>query len=125
MAPPEATYEDMVSVEGKPFDLADRQVPRPIVPQSTVQSSSVSFLSSWKPMSPRKYPPTAVEKGRQLSTKNIHHFCTLTSDYQLPEEFHNLGRKYHTPNKYEKNVPHPYRVCKYSQVNMIMIKKHL
>ncbi|XP_069130069.1 uncharacterized protein [Argopecten irradians] len=108
MAPPDATYEDIVSVAGQSFDLAGRQLRQPNIPQSTIQSSSVSFLSSWKPMSPRKYPPPEQKEAPQ-PTKNIHHFCTVTADYQLPDEFRNVGRKYHTPSRFDGQLKHPYR----------------
>ncbi|XP_033743076.1 uncharacterized protein LOC117329299 isoform X6 [Pecten maximus] len=108
MAPPDATYEDIVSVAGQSFDLAGRQLRQPNIPQTTIQSSSVSFLSSWKPMSPRKYPPPEQEEAPHPS-KNIHHFCTVTADYQLPDEFRNVGRKYHTPSRFEGQLKHPYR----------------
>lgn len=110
MAPPDATYEDIVSISGTAFDLEGRQLQKPNIPQTTIQSHSVSFLSSWKPMSPRKYPPPEEEDELLLPTKNIHHFCTVTADYQLPEEFRNVGRKYHTPNRFSGATKQPYRV---------------
>ncbi|XP_021358969.1 uncharacterized protein LOC110454008, partial [Mizuhopecten yessoensis] len=109
MAPADATYEDIVSVAGQSFDLAGRKLRQPNFPQTTIQSSSVSFLSSWKPMSPRKYPPPEQEEMPRPS-KNIHHFCTVTADYQLPDEFRNIGRKYHTPSRFDGQIKHPYRV---------------
>ena len=113
MNAPEATHEEIVSVAGKPMDLANRLPRQPVVPLITIQSASTSFLSSWKPMSPRKYPPLSEEekeKEQKPPAKNIHHFCTLTEDFQLPDEFRNIGRKYHTPNKFDNNTHQPFRV---------------
>lgn len=97
--PPNATYEDLVSVSGKPMGIQQRSTGKAEINEITVQSEAVSFLSTWKP---------AVEREKTLDTipevatppKHIHHFCTVTSDYQLPEQFRHLGRKYHAPDKF-------------------------
>ncbi|XP_046576439.1 LOW QUALITY PROTEIN: uncharacterized protein LOC124284394 [Haliotis rubra] len=110
LAPPTATYEDLVKVEGTQKELQDRQIPTPFTgPRLPVYSTSVSFLSSWAPTTERKYMPTA-EKEDDGGKKSIHHFCKMTSEFQLPKHFQNIGRKYHTPDQFSSSFPvQPYR----------------
>ena len=51
-------------------------------------------------------------EGEPRPSKSVHHFCKMTTEYQLPEQFVNLGRKYHTPSRFEFAMPdQTYRVC--------------
>lgn len=111
LAPPTATYEDLVKVEGTQKELQDRQIPTPFTgPRLPVYSTSVSFLSSWAPTTERKYMPTS-EVEDEGGKKSIHHFCKMTSEFQLPKHFQNVGRKYHTPDQFSSSFPaQPYRV---------------
>lgn len=102
MAPPEATCEDIVSVQGKNLDLLSRQPSQgPVTNKMTVFSNAVSFLSTWKPITPSKYQLPEIEEEEKKPMKRVHHFCTVNDDYQLPNEYKNLGRKYHTPSKFD------------------------
>lgn len=102
MAPPEATCEDIVSVQGKNLDLLSRQPAQgPVTNKMTVFSDAVSFLSTWKPITPSKYQLPEIEEEEKKPMKRVHHFCTVNDDYQLPNEYKNLGRKYHTPSKFD------------------------
>lgn len=102
MAPPEATCEDIVSVQGKNLDLLSRQPSQgPVTNKMTVFSDAVSFLSTWKPITPSKYQLPEIEEEEKKPMKRVHHFCTVNDDYQLPNEYKNLGRKYHTPSKFD------------------------
>lgn len=102
MAPPEATCEDIVSVQGKNLDLLSRQPTQgPVTNKMTVFSNAVSFLSTWKPITPSKYQLPEIEEEEKKPMKRVHHFCTVNDDYQLPNEYKNLGRKYHTPSKFD------------------------
>lgn len=102
MAPPEATCEDIVSVQGKNLDLLIRQPAQgPVTNKMTVFSNAVSFLSTWKPITPSKYQLPEIEEEEKKPMKRVHHFCTVNDDYQLPNEYKNLGRKYHTPSKFD------------------------
>ncbi|KAL3878456.1 hypothetical protein ACJMK2_030805 [Sinanodonta woodiana] len=111
LLPPNATYEDLISIKGKQLELEGRNLPLPgfKVPQKVPsQSSSVSFLSTWKPVAEREKPER--EEKPPESSRNIHHFCTVTQEYQLPREFWHVGRKYHTPGKYHiGTLDQPYR----------------
>ena len=50
-------------------------------------------------------------KAPEPPTRNIHHFCKMTSEFQLPHEFRHIGRKYHAPDLYRGVFPdQPYRV---------------
>ena len=50
MAPPEATYEELVSVVGETLDFHTRGIPGPVTgDRPMVNSTSVSFLSTWAP----------------------------------------------------------------------------
>ncbi|VDH90326.1 Hypothetical predicted protein [Mytilus galloprovincialis] len=97
--PPNATYEDLVSVSGKPIGIQERSTGKAEINHINVQSQAVSFLSTWQPAVERE--PT-MEPILEVSTppKHIHHFCTVTNEYQLPEQFRHLGRKYHAPEKF-------------------------
>lgn len=102
MAPPEATCEDIVSVQGKNLDLLSRQPTQgPVTNKMTVFSNAVSFLSTWKPITPSKYQLPEIEEEEKKPMKRVHHFCTVNDDYQLPNAYKNLGRKYHTPSKFD------------------------
>ncbi|XP_064609394.1 LOW QUALITY PROTEIN: uncharacterized protein LOC135473473 [Liolophura sinensis] len=108
LAPPNATYEDIVKLSGTAAEIAPRQAPHPDTGERIpVYSAAVSFLSSWAPTE-KKFskldPPEKV-----FPEKTIHHFCTATTEYQLPKELQGIGRKYHTPGKYEKFPSQPYR----------------
>ncbi|XP_056011741.1 uncharacterized protein LOC125682590 isoform X3 [Ostrea edulis] len=102
MAPPEVTCEDIISVQGKNVDLVDRQpIQGPVTNNVSVFSNAVSFLSTWKPITPSKYQLPEIEVEEKKPAKHVHHFCTVNNEYQLPEEYKNLGRKYHTPSKFD------------------------
>ncbi|XP_078324094.1 uncharacterized protein LOC111124594 isoform X6 [Crassostrea virginica] len=111
MAPPEVTCEDIVSVQGKNVDLISRQPAQIPVPNKVmVHSNAVSFLSTWKPITPSKYQlPEIEEEGEKKPSKHVHHFCTVNDEYQLPDEYKNLGRKYHTPSKFDSTQQQPAR----------------
>lgn len=54
------------------------------------------------------------EEAESRPSKSVHHFCTATTEYQLPEQFVNIGRKYHTPSRFEFAMPDQrYRVIFY------------
>ncbi|XP_071127902.1 uncharacterized protein [Mytilus edulis] len=97
--PPNATYEDLVSVSGKPIGIQERSTGKAEINHINVQSQAVSFLSTWQPAVERE---PSMEPILEVSTppKHIHHFCTVTNEYQLPEQFRHLGRKYHAPEKF-------------------------
>jgi len=97
--PAHATYEDLVSVSGKPLEIQKRSTGKAEINEITVQSEAVSFLSTWKPKLEKE---PSMETILEVSTppKHIHHFCTVTNEYQLPEQFKHLGRKYHTPEQF-------------------------
>ncbi|XP_061164225.1 uncharacterized protein LOC133173256 [Saccostrea echinata] len=102
MAPPEVTCEDIISIQGKNVDLVNRQPAQgPVTNNVTVYSNAVSFLSTWKPITPSKYQLPEIEEQEKKPAKHVHHFCTVNDDYQLPDEYKNLGRKYHTPSKFD------------------------
>lgn len=109
---PDATHEDMVGIAGKAALLEGRHPPLPgyKTTQAPVQSGSVSFLSAWKPVAEkRKHEDDGQVEERP--SKSVHHFCTVTTEYQLPEEFWNVGRKYHTPSRFQFAMPEQkYRV---------------
>ena len=69
-----------------------------------VYSNSVSFLSAWKPVAEKRKREDEEEVETRPS-KNVHHFCKVTTEYQLPEQFVNLGRKYHTPSRFDFAMP--------------------
>lgn len=107
MAPPEATYEDLVSIVGESVDFHSRGIPGPVMEDRPhVHSSSISFLSTWAPTGASfqnngKEKPTVPE----VPTRSIHHFCKMTTEFQLPAEFRNVGRKYHAPDRYSGVFP--------------------
>ena len=109
------THEDLVGVTGKTAPLEGRHPPLPGFKQpqnAPAQSNSVSFLSAWKPIigEKRKREDDGTKEESKPS-KNVHHFCTVTTEYQLPEQFWNTGRKYHTPSKFDFAMPdHKFRV---------------
>jgi hypothetical protein len=101
MAPPEVTCEDIISVQGKNVDLVDRQPTQGLATNNvSVYSNAVSFLSTWKPITPSKYQLPEIEVEEKKPAKHVHHFCTVNDEYQLPEEYKHLGRKYHTPSRF-------------------------
>ncbi|XP_041358343.1 uncharacterized protein LOC121375146 isoform X3 [Gigantopelta aegis] len=105
--PPEATYEDLVSIQGKQKEIQCRSLPEPYTgPRLPVQGTAMSFLSTWAPRETRERPEPVGE--RPLS-RNIHHFCTETAEFQLPRELQNIGRKYHTPDRFTTFPQQPYR----------------
>ncbi|KAJ8298279.1 hypothetical protein KUTeg_024810, partial [Tegillarca granosa] len=108
MAPPNPTHEDIISIQGKQTEIMERVPPVAgnVTSKYPVNTVSVSFLSSWKPTAERKHEPFMEET---IEPKNVHHFCTLTSDYQLPSEFRNVGRKYHAPGRFGGMADQPYR----------------
>lgn len=109
---PDATHEDLVGVTGKTAVLEGRHPPLPgfKTAETNVHSNSVSFLSAWKPVAEKRKLDDDVE-AEQRPSKSVHHFCTLTTEYQLPEEFWNVGRKYHTPSRFQFAMPdQKYRV---------------
>jgi hypothetical protein len=73
--------------------------PQCVKVEGTDDLTAVSFLSTWKPKLEKE---PSMETILEVSTppKNIHHFCTVTNEYQLPEQFKHLGRKYHTPEQF-------------------------
>lgn len=117
MVPHVATYEDLVGIKGKQTELLDRQpffvASRPPLmasqPKPTVYSMSTSFLSAWKPKEKKEESAEEVSES-QPQRNSVHHFCTVTNDYQLPKEFQNIGRKYHTPSKIDGTRFDTYRV---------------
>ena len=107
--PSEATYEDLVSIKGKQKEIQSRHLPEPYTgPRPTVQCSSMSFLSTWAPREIRERPEEP--EGERPPSRNIHHFCTETAEFQLPKELQNIGRKYHTPDRFPGFTQQPYRV---------------
>ncbi|XP_064636762.1 uncharacterized protein LOC135493378 isoform X2 [Lineus longissimus] len=100
--PLEVNYEDLVSITGQKTALKERSPEKLMVekgPKPHVESESVSFLSSW---APKEYATvTPPEPIKPDVTKNMHHFCTVTSDFQLPKPFQGVVRKYQTAAKYE------------------------
>ncbi|GFN98631.1 tetratricopeptide repeat protein 6, partial [Plakobranchus ocellatus] len=115
LAPTEATNEDILNVQGEQKDLQGRGLPGPPYPgsKSNVLAPSVSFLATWGPATSRTKKEEAGEiKGKIAKeySKNIHHFCRMSSEYQLPAELMHAGRKYHTPDRFPSVMPdQPYR----------------
>ncbi|KAK7097844.1 uncharacterized protein [Littorina saxatilis] len=108
LAPPDATYEELVSVIGEPLDFHTRGIPGPVTGERpTVNSSSVSFLSTWAPtgLTLAEKGVTKKPKAPEEPTRSIHHFCKMTDAFQLPQEFRNVARKYHTPDIYRGVFP--------------------
>ncbi|XP_052281417.1 uncharacterized protein LOC127878913 isoform X2 [Dreissena polymorpha] len=103
---PDITHEELVGISGKPAPLEGRHPPLPGFRTSEipVHSNSVSFLSAWKPVAEKRKREGDVEEEKRPS-KSVHHFCTVTTEYQLPEEFVNVGRKYHTPSRFHFAMP--------------------
>jgi len=109
---PDVSHEDLVGITGKPAVLEGRHPPLPEFRsfQTPVNSTSVSFLSAWKPVAEKREREEDVAEEKRPS-KSVHHFCTVTREYQLPEEFTNVGRKYHTPARFKFAMPdQQYRV---------------
>ncbi|XP_022099054.1 uncharacterized protein LOC110983798 isoform X2 [Acanthaster planci] len=102
--PLDVTYEEIMNVEGEPQPLVPRRDVRETArdpgARPTVQSSSVSFLSSCAPQEkvPReeRIPDTRPEGYRN----SIHHFCTIPAQLPIPGSLQLATRMYHTPSKY-------------------------
>ncbi|CAL1530862.1 unnamed protein product [Lymnaea stagnalis] len=109
LAPPEATVEDILSIRGASKGMQERKLPAPDTgAKPNVLAPSVSFLSTWAPAAPNKFGPLPIPE-KQYSN-NIHHFCRVTMEYQLPLELMNVGRKYHTPDRFPSIKPdQPFR----------------
>ncbi|XP_012943224.1 uncharacterized protein LOC101857057 [Aplysia californica] len=109
LAPPEATAEDVLCVHGEIKDLQGRKSPVPDTGSKVnVFAPSVSFLSTWAQAGAKRSEPV-VKPPRQFSN-NIHHFCTMTKEYQLPLSLVHAGRKYHVPDRFPSVMPdQPYR----------------
>ncbi|XP_076446152.1 uncharacterized protein LOC143283739 isoform X2 [Babylonia areolata] len=106
MAPAEVTYEELMNVTGDSLDFHTRGIPGPTTGhRPNVNSSSVSFLSTWAPTAVGAKVREDKAKTPEPPTRNIHHFCKMTSDFQLPREFRNTGRKYHAPDLYRGVFP--------------------
>ncbi|XP_060594169.1 uncharacterized protein LOC132748578 isoform X2 [Ruditapes philippinarum] len=103
---PDVQNEDLVGVTGTSALLEGRHPPLPGFKSNAapVYSNAVSFLSAWKPVSEKRKREDDVETESRPS-KSVHHFCTATTEYQLPEQFVNVGRKYHTPSRFEFAMP--------------------
>ncbi|WAR00024.1 TTC6-like protein [Mya arenaria] len=103
---PNVTHEDLVGITGKQAMLEGRHPPLPGFKsfETPVHSDSVSFLSAWKPVGDKREREEDVEEEKRPS-KSVHHFCTVTREYQLPDEFLNVGRKYHTPSRFQFAMP--------------------
>ncbi|KAK6173455.1 hypothetical protein SNE40_016901 [Patella caerulea] len=116
-----ATYEDLVSVQGHKKSLESRVEPAPDTSNRTpVYSTSVSFLSTWAPSNVQETKPDIITSTEQKPPKHIHHFCTMTTEFQLPKQFQQIGRKYHTPDRYKGvNPDQPYRFGKLGPVGII------
>ncbi|KAL4230368.1 cytochrome c oxidase subunit 1 [Mactra antiquata] len=104
---PDVTNEMLVGVMGSQAVLEGRHPPLPgfKTAQQPVYSNSVSFLSAWKPVSEKRKRDLEDVEAEQRPSKSVHHFCTMTTEYQLPEQFVNIGRKYHTPSRFEFAMP--------------------
>lgn len=103
----------LVGVTGSQAVLEGRHPPLPGFKTSKqpVHSNSVSFLSAWKPVSEKRKRETEDTEVDKRPSKSVHHFCTMTTEYQLPEQFVNIGRKYHTPSRFQFAMPdQKYRV---------------
>jgi hypothetical protein len=100
--PLEVNYDDLVSITGQTADLKERSPEKAVVekgPKPHVVSEAISFLSTWAPQEEQTVtPPEQTKRGM---TKNMHHFCTVTNDFQLPKPFQGVTRKYQTAAKYE------------------------
>ncbi|XP_059155839.1 uncharacterized protein LOC131940934 [Physella acuta] len=109
LAPPEATAEDILSIIGEVKGIQDRKPPAPdIGPKVNILTPSVSFLSTWAPAVENKYGPGPVPS--KVYSNNLHHFCRMSVEYQLPLELVHAGRKYHTPDRFPSVKPNqPFR----------------
>ena len=109
-------------MSGKPVGIQQRSTGKAEINEITVQSEAVSFLSTWKPATERQ---PSMEPILEVATppKHIHHFCTVTNEYQLPEQFRHLGRKYHAPDKFLA-PKQPFRVRDYI-ATVIFLMSHI
>ena len=65
LAPPEATVEDILSVHGQVKDLEGRRSPAPDTGSKVnVNTSAVSFLSTWAPAGARREEPPVTQVSR-------------------------------------------------------------
>ncbi|XP_038063059.1 uncharacterized protein LOC119733763 isoform X2 [Patiria miniata] len=102
--PLDVTYEEIMNVEGEPQPLNPRRDAREAIrePMSkpTVQSSSVSFLSSWAPQEKAPREERVPEAKPEGYRNSIHHFCTIPAQLPIPGSLQLATRMYHTPSKY-------------------------
>ncbi len=104
--PLDVTYEEIMNVEGESQPIVPRKDARmgsrkDEMAKPTVQSSSVSFLSSWAPQ--EKLPrdeQRATEVQADGYRTSIHHFCTIPAQLPIPGSLQLTTRMYHTPSKY-------------------------
>ncbi|XP_071844864.1 uncharacterized protein [Apostichopus japonicus] len=104
--PQDVYYEDIVKVEGASEPLVEKlQSKETAVEQKKslnlpVQSSSVSFLSTWTPSDKPEREKTT--SGQPELRKSIHHFCTMMpASIALPGQLKMATRMHHTPSRYK------------------------
>ncbi|XP_074650504.1 uncharacterized protein LOC141905524 isoform X2 [Tubulanus polymorphus] len=86
--PVDVTHEDLVSIAGEKQVLHQRQEPPKL---DSIDEEDASAEES------SKIP--VEETGRDFTS--FHHFCSVSSEYQLPKELQGVMRKHITQAKYE------------------------
>lgn len=98
----EVICEDIVSVQGKNLDLLSRQsVQGLVINKMIVFFNVVFFLLIWKFIIFFKYQLLEIEEEEKKSMKRVYYFCIVNDDYQLFNEYKNLGRKYYILSKFD------------------------
>ena len=107
VAPAAVTYEDICSIDAKPAAIHPKPVPAPA--KEPAPEPAVSFLGSWVPVratgddggeEEEEKPRREAQRPPRVA-KNIHHFCKVGDDVQLPDHFRGVWRRYHVPSKYD------------------------
>ncbi|XP_071786267.1 uncharacterized protein [Asterias amurensis] len=103
--PLDVTYEEIMNVEGESQPIIPKKDARmggsrDVLAKPTVQSSSVSFVSSWAPQEKLPRDERVTEVQADGFRTSIHHFCTIPAQLPIPGSLQLTTRMYHTPSKY-------------------------
>ncbi|CAE1239188.1 unnamed protein product [Acanthosepion pharaonis] len=107
--PLHVSREDILSLKGHHVKTFS-QIPQSIVKKfGKKKKIEMSFLSSWndEDIITGGSKTQDSESKAIISKPNVkqHHFCTVTSEFEIEFPFTHVAWKYHTPNKFSKDFP--------------------
>ncbi|XP_048585429.1 uncharacterized protein LOC5512045 isoform X2 [Nematostella vectensis] len=92
--------EDVINVAGQKSTLVGRELPIPVNNIKNMSSDLLSEIEQRRSERKVEFLGSWSSKDRVAPEHNVHHFCTLATEQELPPELHRLTRDVHTPDRF-------------------------